>query len=472
MSAPKVSVIIPAYNQAEYVAEAIQSVLDQSFTDFEIVAVNDGSTDQTLEILSTFKDQRIKYFSQPNRGLPAARNSGIRAASGEILAFLDADDKFHPGKLRLHLAFLEQHPEVGLTYNSRFEIDSDGKTLHLIRVPATVTLADLVLGFPFSPSDVVLRREWAFKIGLFDESFVLNSEDLDFNLRLSLAGCQFAGIGRSLNYRRLHSGRHFKNIPAKLDTMLRALETAFSCPLCPADVRSLHDKAYANNYLIWSYLAGIQDDSALAQTYLREAIRLDPSILDRKASRYQQLISYASVRNGDEHELLVRKVFAQLPLELDWLSKYCDWVVARGYLLRGVRDVIWDLHGPVAAYFARAAESDTVVDESYLRDLTAHLLTFEAEFGSDATQSVLQKLSPYLQMLGGRTTVRWLKGCYSINRAFQNYRAGQFADVSNEVVQAISNDWSYLANRGVLKIFFRSLVGRVGQVAHEIRAQA
>jgi GT2 family glycosyltransferase len=463
MSAPKVSIIIPAYNQAEYVAEAIQSVLDQTYTDFEIVVVNDGSTDQTHEVLSTFKDQRIKYFWQPNRGLPAARNSGIRASSGEILAFLDADDKFHPEKLRLHLEFLDQNPKVGLTYNSRFEIDSGGSTLQLIRVPTTVTLADLVRGFPFSPSDVVIRREWAFKIGLYDESFVLNSEDLDFNLRLSLAGCQFAGIGRSLNYRRLHSGRLFKDIPAKLDTMLRALETAFSSPLCPDSVRSLRDTVYANYYLIWSYLAGIQNITALAQTYLQEAIRLDPSILDRKAFRYLQFISFASVRNGEEHEVLVRKVFAQLLPELEWLSKCCDWVIARGYLLQGVRDIMWGRHEQANAHFSRAADVRAIVDKCYLRELTAHLLTFEAECGTDATKVVLRNLCPHIQTLGGESAVRWLNGCFAINRAFSDYHSGRYANVPGEVMRAIVHDRSYLTNRGVIAMLARSMITRVSR---------
>ncbi len=209
MSSPRVSVIIPTYNYGIYISEAIQSVLNQSFTDFELIVVDDGSTDHTAEVVRAFTDPRIKYIFQKNAGLPAARNAGIKGSFGELLAFLDADDRYHPEKLQSHVSFLDKHPEVGITYNSRILIDSSGKPLLLEKAPCAVTLSDLVCSYPLGPSDMVIRRELAFKIGLFDESFILNSEDLNFNLRLILEGYKFAGLAQPLNYRRIHSGRFF-----------------------------------------------------------------------------------------------------------------------------------------------------------------------------------------------------------------------------------------------------------------------
>src|ERR1041385_3866377 len=100
MNSPKVSVIIPTYNHAEYLPEAIQSVLEQTYPDFELLIVNDGSTDHTGEVVQQFTDPRIHYLEQENRGATAARNTGICASSGELIALLDADDLWHPEKLQ------------------------------------------------------------------------------------------------------------------------------------------------------------------------------------------------------------------------------------------------------------------------------------------------------------------------------------------------------------------------------------
>ena len=354
--------------------------------------------------------------------------------------------------------------KIGLSYASRFETDQQGSILALGRASANVSLETLVLGFPFTMNDFLLRREWRERVGNFDESYGLNNEDQDFFIRLALAGCQMAGVDRALAYRRLYAGKLFQNTKARLHEMFRALDTAFRDPRSAAQVRALHDKAHANVYLIWSYHAFVQSETEFAQTCLREAIRLDPSILNREAARYVNLISHASVRNGGEHEASIQKLFAQLPPELSWLAQRCDWAIARGYLLRGVRDCMWGRPDQARDNFARAAGLHAEVDEPYLRGLTAHLLNYEAEFGYNAAQSVLRNLTPYLQMLGSRSSVRWLKGCFAVNGAFNDYHSGQYAKVPRAVLRAIVNDWSYLTNRGVMVMLARSIITGAGQL--------
>ena len=204
-SLPKVSVIIPAYNQADYLAAAIESVLHQRYADWELIVVNDASPDQTNAIVAQYidNDPRIRLIvHEQNRGLPAARNTGLRAAQGEIFMLLDADDLFHVDKLAAHVVLLDADPTIGVSYNARYEINQGGEILTLWRPVTTATFADMVCGFPFAPSDMVIRREWAFRVNLFDESYVAMSEDLDINCRLGLAGCRFVGIDQPLNYRR------------------------------------------------------------------------------------------------------------------------------------------------------------------------------------------------------------------------------------------------------------------------------
>src|SRR5512145_2950370 len=123
MQSPLVSVVIPSYNQAEFLADAIQSVLHQTYQNFEIIVVNDASPDNTDEVMKQFTDPRIKYIvHEKNQRLPATRNTGMNASQGEIIALLDADDLFHPEKLEAHVNFLKEHPEVGVSYNARFDL--------------------------------------------------------------------------------------------------------------------------------------------------------------------------------------------------------------------------------------------------------------------------------------------------------------------------------------------------------------
>ncbi|MEM4724269.1 MAG: glycosyltransferase family A protein, partial [Candidatus Hadarchaeum sp.] len=107
-----VSVIIPCYNHGHYLPCAVNSVMAQTFADWEAIIVDDGSTDNTREVAAQFTDSRVRYIYQDNRGLAAARNTGIRAAQGEYLAFLDADDEWEPTFLEACVAALSQQPAL------------------------------------------------------------------------------------------------------------------------------------------------------------------------------------------------------------------------------------------------------------------------------------------------------------------------------------------------------------------------
>lgn len=460
MSQPIVSVIIPAYNAADHLGEAIQSVLDQTFTDFEIIVVNDASPDNTTEIVESFNDPRLKYvIHKKNRGLSATRNTGVQASTGQYLALLDHDDVFHREKLMAHVRFLENHPQIGVTYNSRFEVTQSIKTIREIwRAPRTVNLADLVLGYPFAPSDIVIRREWLLRIGLFDESNPFHGEDLNTNCRLALAGCQFALVDRVLNFRRNHPARIRKNLDASLRNVFHNLDTIFADPRCPDEVRELRDLAYANNNLVWAYWTMAQDETELGQGYLREAIRLKPSILDGEPCELLHfLITYTIDDERGNLADSMKRIFDQLPSETAAIAKRYDWALARGYLLKGTRDIIWDRPEDGHAHFARAAELRAEVDESFVQLVTHQLMGYEQEFGTEATRAVIRKLAPYLMQVGGRRSARRLKGCYSVNQAFQSYHAGDYGRVPGRVTQAVINDPSYLLNRGILSILMRSI---------------
>jgi glycosyltransferase involved in cell wall biosynthesis len=454
-----VSVVIPAFKQAEFLGDAIRSVLSQTYPHLEIIIVDDASPDNASEVVSGFDDPRVKLIThRQNLGLSAARNTGILASTGEIIALLDADDIFHPEKLQMHMAFLRDHQEFGVTYNARFELNHSDTTIRwLFRPPTTATLIDLVKGFPFSPSDMVVRREWFSKVGLFDPG-AGSAEDTDLPCRLALAGCKFASVDRALNYRRYHSGRGRRNLRGRLNDVSRVLEAVFNDPRCPKDVLAIRTTAIKYHLMAVMSLALIQEETELGRELVLELIRIDPSVLEGyPCELLDYLLSEAIADEKMDHEVLLRKIFAQLPKEAASISASLDRVAARGYLAKGIRAVIWGRLEAGKAHFERASRLKAGVGNDMLQSITSNLLSYQMEFGVEATLKVIERLSHFLDSPGNYKRGRRLIGSYRVNCAFQDYRSGRYPRVPGQVLQALAKDPSYFANRGVMAILIRSL---------------
>jgi glycosyltransferase involved in cell wall biosynthesis len=198
-----VSVVIPSYNYARFVTEAVASALAQTYPHREVIVVDDGSTDDTRGVLEPYRD-RIRYVHQANQGLSAARNTGIRAAHGEVIALLDADDVWHPRKLEIQIAYLHGHPEVGLVATDLFTdqrptwpaVDSGGPE------PREYSLEELIGRAHFAPSSAVIRKECLETAGLFDPA-LRAVEDRDLWIRLATR-CQLVKLPAPLLWYRVH----------------------------------------------------------------------------------------------------------------------------------------------------------------------------------------------------------------------------------------------------------------------------
>ena len=187
----KVSVIIPTYNCAVRLRGAIDSVLNQSYQDFEIVVVDDGSTDNTKETVKSISRQypnKINYVYQENAGPAAARNRGLQIANGEYIAFLDADDIWLPLKIERQVALLERLPETGFVYCNCHFVDSEGREIpdyvRKVTLHRGDVLLDLFLDFFIITSGLIFRNGCLKTVGLFDEALHVG-EDYDFILRLA-----------------------------------------------------------------------------------------------------------------------------------------------------------------------------------------------------------------------------------------------------------------------------------------------
>ena len=193
--APTASVIVPAFNAAADIPAALASVFAQSFGAFEVIVVNDGSSDDLESSLRPFRD-RIIYLEQPNRGAAAARNAGIRAARGQYIAFLDADDVWRPDFLQRQIGYLGSHPQCDLVYSDAL-ISGDSPLAGRrfmqgapSREPVTL-LSLLNLESHVITSTVVVRRDKVMEAGLFDEA-LHRGHDYELWLRLALNGARIA----------------------------------------------------------------------------------------------------------------------------------------------------------------------------------------------------------------------------------------------------------------------------------------
>lgn len=464
MSARKVSVIIPAYLGAAYLGKAIQSVLDQTYTDFELIVVNDASPDETDEVVKSFDDPRVKYIvHERNVGVNRARATGVMASTGGIIAFLDQDDFIHPEKLQRHASLFEERPDVGFTYNARFELNYSAETIRDIwRPPSDISLADLVLGFPIAPSDAMIRRDWAFRLNPRNHDLSWTGGEIAVFGGLFLDGCKFACVNRALNYRRHRSGRFIRDLGGGCASEIHCQNIIFDDPRCPEDVLALRHVAHANIYMFWAYRAFAQNETELGREFLRKAVQWNPSILEGSPCELvNALVVTCSDDENVDHAELLRRVFAQLPPEMSRIADQLEWAIARGFLLRGARAVMWDRPADGRRYFDGALETNAGIDRSYLEQLIQHVLDYELEFGKTAAQNVIEAWSPHLKRLGGRAAVRQFRSLYSINRAFESFYSGKYGSVPGMVITSILNDPKHLANRGVLAIFARSIVGEL-----------
>jgi glycosyltransferase involved in cell wall biosynthesis len=230
MSTELVTVVVATYNYGRFVTEAIDSVLAQTYRDVEIVVVDDGSTDDTQARLIAYSGH-IRYLYQANQNVAAARNTGIRAARGSLIAFLDADDLWHPQKLELQVRYLTQHPEVGLVAVDRLGEGAAQWPVLNGRAharPRPMSLDELIIKPYFAPSGVLARKECFNRVGYFDTS-LRNAEDYDMWIRIA-ASFPIVKFELPLWWYRVH-GANKSHVPARQEAAgLRILAKTFAKP--------------------------------------------------------------------------------------------------------------------------------------------------------------------------------------------------------------------------------------------------
>ncbi len=319
MKSPAISVVMPIYNVEEYVGQAIQSVLDQTFSDFELICVDDGGTDRSMDIVREFDDPRIHVVWQANHGLAGARNSGIAHARGEFIGLLDSDDIWHPEKLSLHYIHLMANPDVGVSYAGSRMIDRDGNALTVAMRPSIgrVNPREIICRNPVGNGSAAVLRKSELerasfmhpdKVGRkcwFDEEF-RQSEDIELWIRLAVKhGVVFAGIDGLLTDYRIIPGALSANVVKQYLSWTKMLRKLRS--YAPDFVEEYGDtaKAYQLRYLA---RRSVQlGNYELAQDFMSKAVALTPKMVFQEPRK--TAVTAAAIAAG---KLLGEKRFSAL----------------------------------------------------------------------------------------------------------------------------------------------------------------
>ena len=231
---PLVSIIITAYNAADYISRAIESILIQNYRNFEIIVVDDGSTDNTADIVRRFKSEPIKYFFKENGGVASARNFGLQKSGGEFIIMLDSDDMMMPDYIASHLQGFEQHPEADMIYCDDLLIDEKDKPIRVINRPEYENPDGIIpdmfrCGFPVVHFKTCIRKSVFDKLGLYDERLIV-AEDYDMMRRFVKQQLKMRHLPAALYLRRLRAdslSKGFNAAKAKshFDVIRRITET-------------------------------------------------------------------------------------------------------------------------------------------------------------------------------------------------------------------------------------------------------
>ncbi|MBD2103238.1 glycosyltransferase family 2 protein [Leptolyngbya sp. FACHB-261] len=282
---PNVSVIIAVYKVEQYIAATVQSVLAQTYQDFELLIVDDGSPDRSVEICQQFQDPRIRIIRQKNRGANAARNAGIRQAQGQYLAFLDGDDLWLPEKLAKHIEHLEQSSKVGISFSRSAFIDEAGNPLGIYQMPKLqgITLADTLCRNPIGNGSAAVIRRAVFEAIKFQDELdgtlqdfywdeqLQGSQDLDCWFRIAIqTPWQVEGIPEALTLYRVNSGGVSANLLRKQASWEQVIEKTRA--YAPALVAQWENPARAYHLRYLARRAVSLRDGAVAVQLFQQAL--------------------------------------------------------------------------------------------------------------------------------------------------------------------------------------------------------
>jgi glycosyltransferase involved in cell wall biosynthesis len=299
---PRVSVIIPAYNGDKYIVQAVESVINQTYKNREIIIIDDGSTDNTRQVLQPYLDT-IRYLHQTNQGVAAARNCGIREAKGELIAFLDQDDFFFPDKLAAQVALFDTQTSLGIVNSGWRLVNDEGEKLFDIKpwkyLPK-LNLETWVVYMPILPSAMMFSKHWLEQVGGFDSQYD-SVDDADLILRLALSGCEAAWLTQvTVAYRQHGQNVSIQRALKQANLFIKVKQNLFNRADLPENIRQLEKPAFyeALTWMAWQlYYSG---HPAQMAEYLQQSLSYTPYSLSRTIVDWVKRLTEISQAYGCE----------------------------------------------------------------------------------------------------------------------------------------------------------------------------
>jgi glycosyltransferase involved in cell wall biosynthesis len=455
---PLVSVIIPTYNRSKLLQIAVESVLAQTYPKIEVIVVDDGSTDDTVETMAQYA-RSVTYLRQINQDVAAARNTGIRAASGEYLTFLDDDDLILPTKIERQVQILASQPAVGLVHCGYYHIDEAGNRVDkMVFLPEGEVLKELVCRQFIWAGAPLLRRQCIERVGPFDEDIPAISADWDMWLRIAQAGYLFACVQEPLGAYRIQRGSMLADVARLEQATVAIFDKVFARPASlPADVVAVKNQAYGI-WRLWIgcryYAAGRWDD---ARRNLSEAFILHPQLLDDQVEFLQTLCDEALDIRVDDPFRFIDGVLEHLPPAAEAIRPYRPYLLSRvhtglalhNYSRGNVADAKRQLADAIVLYPTMLEQP-----EEFAKALCAFAMRRPA-LPHLYVATVFRNLPAEAQPLK-RVQSRVLSDV-NVGCAFEDYFAGNHRLAVHHILGALRRRPSWMRNKGVVSVLVKSL---------------
>ena len=476
MSNPRVSVIIPTFNRVRLVVQAIDSVLAQSYVDFEIIVVDDGSQDETRSTVNAYSDPRIRYIYQSNLGPSGARNTGLAHARGQYIAFLDADDVFLAESIATRIQELERQPELGLVAGGLLYVDKSGNPLAERRpwlYQPQLSLSTWLFGCPITPSAAMVKREWLDRVSGFDTT-LHGGEDRDLWLRLAQLGCQMAWTPQLVCTYRIHESQLVQGGKSHMDPTLTVLDKFFSQSGLPADIRQQHDHAYASVYLEGAFREYGAGQIDAARQSLDQAVRLQPALAKGEPPMLADvLISWAVNPVTGDPSNYVNRVLDNLPDSAKGVIPFARRV-ALSAAVRTAVDAKQAGNGRLALRHLTTAQqvNPELFDEpaDVIELLVDYVSDQPTEKQSKYVDDFFEDLPPALEKL--KPLRRKAHGRLCMAKAFQSHDRGDARGVAATILRGISLDRRWLRHRGVWSVLLWSMRGSRFSTPEQARVES
>lgn len=321
---PLVSVIMPVYNCDRYISQAVESILAQTYQSYEIIVIDDGSTDNTRLALQPYFEA-IRYVYQENQGVSVARNHGISLARGELIAFLDADDFFLPDKLAAQVGVFDAQPNLGIVHSGWRRVNQQGDTINDETPWDYVPKLDLEGWLRWKPigtmGTLMFRRDWLQRVGSFEPGLG-QAEDVDLVLRLALHGCETDWLRQSTVCYRQHDRNTMRDGVSQARSINRVLDKFFASESLPLGIQLL-EKQVRYNTLVWSswylYYTGFYAEMV---EYLQRSWKYSPYLPVGTVINWIESFTGFSENIGDDLDA------DQLAQTTEW-KQLMSWVISK-----------------------------------------------------------------------------------------------------------------------------------------------